>query len=109
MHDLGTLRVSKSPIRDPNSFRNVGSIPSVNESTTSGLDEFNFGPPTNINGLDMNIDGMFLLSNKRKASVSPDSKDLTKKNKSAAKKERKNRLKLELKSKSVVDISPSKV
>ena len=51
---------------------------------------------------------MFELQSKRKASLSPESKDLTRKEKKAAKRELKSKAKGEMRAKMQLDISPQK-
>ena len=104
-------RASKSPILDPNLSRNICQTKQVlDESLNSdNLDEFSFSPPVSGHGLIskvQNLEDMFELPNKRKASTSPEQKDLSKKGRSTAKKERKNKMRLEQKSKLRVDVSP---
>ena len=107
-------RASKSLILDPCVGRSIClSKQILNESpNVNDLDEFSFGPPVSAHGMNekvQNLEDMFVLPSKRKASASPELKDLSKKSKSTAKKERKNKIKLEQKSKLLVDVSPPKI
>ena len=76
-------------------------------------DEFEFDSPLkafskNEIRKDMNFGSMFELQNKRKASISPESKDLSRKEKKAAKKEQRSKAKNEMRAKMQLDISPQK-
>ena len=80
----------------------------------NGVEDFEFSSPLkafgqNGNNKDKSLKDMFELPNKRKASISPESKETTRKEKKAAKKELKNKSKNEIRAKQQLEVSPLKV
>ena len=78
------------------------------------VEDFEFSSPLKTfgqkeNDKDESLKGMFELPNKRKASISPESKEATRKEKKAAKKELKNKSKNENRAKLQLEVSPPKV
>ena len=73
------------------------------------MDQFEFDSPLRGFRQDgANNDQMFELPNKRKASISPESKELSRKEKKAAKRDQKIKNRGEQKAKLQLDISPDK-
>ena len=99
-----SLPLSSSPILDPRAGSKA--------SNSTNMEEFEFEPPfetlnSNCNEKEVNLAG-FELPNKRKASLSPEVKELSRKDKKAAKKEMKSKSKSELKAQRQLDMSSSK-
>ena len=97
-----SVPLSSSPILDPraNSSLKVSTDPNLGSSVKNGLEEFEFDPPFEAN---------FELVNKRKASMSPEVKEPSRKDKKAAKKEQRNKNKGEIKSRRLLEISPQNI
>ena len=99
-----------SPILDPRAASLLAA--SKNRSCQSvGLEEFEFASPIKgfvNNGHDKNskFDDMIELPNKRKASISPEGKELTRKEKKAAKKDLKFKNKTEQKARMQLEVTP---
>ena len=97
------------PILDPNASSIKGASTSIFSESPSknNLDEFSFGPALQVKNSEM--EEMFELPNKRKASISPQSIEKSKKERKAAKKEQKSREKVKQKSKLQLEVSPSQI
>ena len=99
---------SASPVLDPRG----ASKSTIGQS--SNFEEYEFEPPVNFNDgngdvKDLQFSDMFELNSKRKASLSPETKELTRKDKKAAKREQKVKSKAEQKAKMQLNVSPTKV
>ena len=103
-----SLYTPSSPILDPNvSSAKGASTEFLHESPlVSNTDEFSFGPPLQAKAT--GLAEMFELPNKRKASVSPQSTEESRKDKKAAKKVQRSQLKLQNKSKLQLNVTPPK-
>ena len=101
-----------SPVLDPKAAAVLASS-KTSKCQSSSLEEFEFEPAFKVSKNDWsedneNLDDMIELPNKRKASLSPETKELSRKEKKAAKREQKLKSKSEQKAKLVLDVSPNK-
>ena len=80
-------------------------------TSLSHIDEFVFEQPeeNTLDGKKKFFEDMFPLPTKRKATNSPESKDLSKKEKKQSKKENKTKLKTDQKAKAQLEVSPTKL
>ena len=98
-----------SPVRDPKAS-SVLAASKAKDCQSNNLEEYEFDPPlrgfqNNGSQDKSNLCNMVELQNKRKASLSPETKELTRKEKKAVKREQKVKSKSEQKAKMVLDIS----
>ena len=107
-NDVEMLHSITSPILDPKAASSLATSKSI-DCQSSSLDQFEFDSPLRGFRQDgANNDQMFELPNKRKASISPESKELSRKEKKAAKRDQKIKNRGEQKAKLQLDISPDK-
>ena len=111
-NNIEFLPKSMSPVLDPKAAAVLASS-KTSKCQSSSLEEFEFEPAFKVSKNDWsedneNLDDMIELPNKRKASLSPETKELSRKEKKAAKREQKLKSKSEQKAKLVLDVSPNK-
>ena len=97
-----------SPVLDPRAASKSMS------GQLSSLEEFEFDPPlkgvSNNSPIENpNFNDMIELTGKRKASLSPEAKELSKKEKKAAKREQKVKNRIDQRAKLVIEVSPKKI
>ena len=102
-----------SPVLDPKATCSLATSKTL-ECQSSSLEEFEFEPPLKDfeqvkNGQVQNMSDMFELPNKRKASLSPESKELSRKDKKAAKKEQKSKNKSDQKARMLLNVSQTSI
>ena len=102
-----------SPVLDPKAACSLATSQTL-KCQSSGLEEFEFDPPLkdfnqSKNVQVQNVTDIFELPNKRKASLSPEVKELSRKDKKAAKKEHKLKNKSDQKAKIQLNMSPKSI
>ena len=102
-----------SPVLDPKAA-SVLAASKTSDCQSSCLEEFEFDPPlkgvSNNSPIENpNFNDMIELTGKRKASLSPEAKELSKKEKKAAKREQKVKNRIDQRAKLVIEVSPKKI
>ena len=100
-----SVSLLSSPVLDPK----AGAKSNIQSLCSKNVDDFEFDSPMKAfgkNDKDPDFVNMVELPNKRKALKSPESTDISRKDKKAAKKDQKTKAKKEMRAKMQLDISP---